>query len=119
MNEEIKKDNLNEEILDDDTLEQVAGGSQAEIDSDLAAYAKMIGKNSKDVNMTKLMKAFAKGGVSVTFNGDRDENIYEVDGSRVSRYDALVLLARGCGKSTFDPRPYMGASEYWNGSWNP
>ena len=81
MNEEIKK--IDEEILDDATLEQVAGGTQAEIESDLTAYAKMIGKNRKDVNMTKLMKAFDNSGVSTTFNGESEENIYEVNGSRV------------------------------------
>ncbi len=106
MNEEIKK--IDEEILDDATLEQVAGGTQAEIESDLTAYAKMIGKNRKDVNMTKLMKAFDNSGVSTTFNGESEGNIYEVNGSRVSRYEALVRLARGCGNSTFDPRPYIG-----------
>ena len=44
MNEEIKKNDLTDDILDDDALEQVAGGTGKEIDSDIEVYAGMTGK---------------------------------------------------------------------------
>ena len=60
--------------MDDDTFDQIVGGTQSEIKSDLAAYAKMICKNRKDVTITKLLKAFDNSGVSATLNSESEEN---------------------------------------------
>lgn len=118
MSEEIKKNDINDEILDDETLDQVAGGTGKEFDSDLEVYAGMIGKSVEDVDGLSLKKAFVKAGVNVQFNTGSTDNIYKVNGTRVSRYEALVLLGRGCGKPSFDFTRYLKDSEGENRNYN-
>ena len=118
MNEEIKKNDLTDEILDDDALEQVAGGTGKEIDSDIEVYAGMTGKKLKKVNAGMVKDAFTNAGVTVQFNTENKDNIYKVNGTRVSRYEALVLLGRSCGNPTFDFTRYLSDSAGENNSYN-
>ncbi|MBR4903676.1 MAG: hypothetical protein IKZ53_03320 [Selenomonadaceae bacterium] len=118
MNEDIKKNALDNEILDDEALDQVSGGTGKEIESDLAVYAGMIGKDVGSVNLLSLKKAFTAAGVNVEFNTEDNDNIYKVFGTRVSRYEALVLLGRGCGNPTFDFTSYLKDSTGKNNTYN-
>ena len=118
MKEEIQKNDINDEILNDEELDKVAGGTGKEFQSDLAVYAGMIGKSVNKVTGIALKKAFEKAGVMVEFNTENKDNIYKVDGTRVSRYEALVLLGRGCKNPSFDFTRYLKDSEGENNSYN-
>ena len=118
MKEEIKKNDLTDEILNDEDLDQVAGGTGREFESDMAVYAGMIGKSVDKINGVALKKAFREAGVNVEFNSEDNDNIYKVNGTRVSRYEALVLLGRGCGNPTFDFTRYLKDSTGENNNYN-
>ena len=99
-------------------MEQVAGGTGKEIDSDIEVYAGMTGKKINKVTTDMLEDAFTKAGVTVQFNTEDKDNIYKVRGTRVSRYEALVLLGRSCGNPTFDFTRYLSDSAGENNSYN-
>ena len=91
--------------LQDEQLNQVAGGSSKEQISDAQVVRAMLGLKEAGVN--DVTEAFRKANVEVVMNGDKKANIYSYQGRRISRYEALVRLGRGLGKPNFDIRPYV------------
>ena len=87
---------MNEEILNDDELEQVAGGNGAEIREDKKRFEKLgIRITSGAHDEAQLKDAFARFGVQVeTYHGDWRKNDYWIGGESVDRDKAWEHVYR-------------------------
>lgn len=82
MAEEIR----NEEVMNEDELEEVAGGYGSEIKDDKRKFYKLGLLDSKDASDKELVRAFKSFGVSVeTYHGDWRSNEYKINGRRADR----------------------------------
>lgn len=104
------KEELKDKKLTDEMMNSVAGGSGKEMDSDERMIASMLGMNASEMNPGIVGDIFANASIKVDFNGDDNANVYKYNGRRISRYEALVRVARNNGKSNFDVRPYLSDS---------
>lgn len=101
------KEEMKTKKIADEMMETVSGGSSREMASDERAIAAMLGINPDKVNPGIVGDAFASAHIKVDFHSDGSANVYTYNGRRVSRYEAIVRLARAHGKGDFDVRPYM------------
>jgi len=78
---------LKDEILNDNELDEVAGGTGSEIRDDKKRFERLgIRITSGAHDEAQLKDAFARFGVSVeTYHGDWTNNKYRIDGHSVSR----------------------------------
>lgn len=113
MKEEMKNKKITDEMMDN-----VSGGSSKEMASDERVIAAMLDLKTDAVNPGIVGDAFANANVKVEFSSDDKANVYKYNGRRISRYEALVRLARGNGKASFDIRPYLGDSHSDNAGFN-
>ena len=81
---------LDNEILNDNELEEVAGGYGSEIKDDKARFAQLgINITSSKNDERQLKKAFAKFGITVeTYHGSITPNEYSRNGHSISREQA-------------------------------
>ena len=90
---------LKDEILKDEELEQVAGGTYRDSSLDLA-FMQAIGDLKKEdtAGLATMTRAWAKEGISVVMHDDdKYSNEYYKDGKQISREAAMrtVLKAKG------------------------
>lgn len=82
--------NINEEVLNEEELDGVAGGYGWEIKDDKARFAALgiritSGKNDEE----QLKNAFARFGITVeTYHGDWTKNEYRIKGKEITREQA-------------------------------
>ena len=106
MKEEIKNKKMTDNMMD-----MVSGGSNRESESDMLMYARMTGKDKDSVVIDDVIDAYRNAKIKVELNTDGG-NVYKNGlGKRISRYKALVLLARSVGKGDFDISGYLGDTE--------
>ena len=82
--------NINEEVMNDEELDGVAGGYGWEIKDDKARFARLgINITSSKHDEAQLKNAFARFGITVeTYHGDWTKNEYSVHGKEISREKA-------------------------------
>jgi len=94
--ENLKKINAELEKLNDDDLEQVAGGTLEEVDEDVKRFKKLnisifgeelLGTTSKDVFYGSLIMEFKKHGVKYVHSFS-NPNQYYIDGKKVTQAEA-------------------------------
>ena len=95
----MAKEILKDEVLKEEQLEGVAGGTSREIGKD-AEFMKAIGFMRPEQNdQATIKRAFAKTGVSVVFhNGDDLANEYYHNGQQVTREFALKIAMKTSGQ---------------------
>jgi hypothetical protein len=102
MTEEMKN-----KKLDEMTMDMVSGGTSKEMVSDSNLVAALQGIKSDSAGPGVVAAAFDKAGVKVSQNSSGTANVYERNEMRISRYEALVRVARAYGKGTIDLSPYL------------
>ena len=111
MADEILKD----EILSEEELDEVAGGSVMEVASDsqflrdsgavkLTGWGNHAVKNNFDLYSGTVTKAWAKVGITCTASANGN-NVYSMDGKEISRWQAFQEVAKQTGFS-FKPTAY-------------
>ncbi|MBQ3725839.1 MAG: hypothetical protein II902_02080 [Selenomonadaceae bacterium] len=95
----MAKEILKDEVLKEEQLEGVAGGTAREIGKD-ADFLKAIGLMRPEQNDQVTMKrAFAQSGISVIFhNGDDLANEYYLNGVQTTRENALKITMKKAGQ---------------------
>lgn len=113
MTEELKSKKLDEEMMDN-----IAGGSSKEMESDERLIGAMLGLNSSQVNPGVVGDAFKNAKITLEMHSGDAGNVYKFNGRRISRYEALVRMVRGNGHPKFDVSPYLADSHGDNNSRN-
>lgn len=95
----MAKEILKDEVLKEEQLEGVAGGTAREIGKD-AEFMKAIGFMRPEQNdQATIKRAFAKSGITVVFhNGDDLANEYYHNGQQVTREFALKFAMQTSGQ---------------------
>ena len=95
----MAKEILKDEVLKDEQLEGVAGGTDREIGKD-ADFLKAIGLMRPEQNdQATIKRAFAKSGISVIFHdGDDLANEYYLNGVQTTREIALKFTMQKNGQ---------------------
>ena len=95
----MAKEILKDEVLKDEQLDAVAGGTSREIQKD-TDFLQAIGLMRPEQNdQATIKRAFAKTGVSVVFhNGDDLANEYYHNGQQVTREFALKFTMQTSGQ---------------------
>ena len=91
---------MKNEILKDEQLDMVAGGTTREINKDIE-FLKAIGLMRPDQNdKTTMKRAFAQSGISVIFHdGDDLANEYYLNGGQITRENALKYAMEKSGQN--------------------
>ena len=125
MNKMAEEKNLDEEIMSDDELDNVAGGGtrQTQGDNDfLAAMGYMQGRGSSNFlfswkeNSAAVDSAWSKAGVTSVTKFGCPDNLYFIGGKQVSRKDAFrhVLRQRGFNEGVISNYDF----DQWPGSFD-
>ncbi len=95
---------LKDEILNDEQLDGVAGGTFAESAQDCFFFQHIGFDMQKDtINYTELERAWARAGIAFVPNNDANE--YYQNGKQIPRAKALEIAMKKAGKK-IDLRPY-------------
>ena len=106
---------LKDEILSEEELDEVAGGSVMEVASDsqflrdsgavpLTGWGNHAVKNNFDLYSGAVTKAWAKVGITCTASANGN-NVYSMDGKEISRWQAFQEVAKQTGFN-FKPTKY-------------
>ena len=113
MNKKMK-----DKKLADETMDRVSGGAEFETISDNKMAAAILGKDPNDSRLIASGSCarglFMDAGITV-YKKHSGANVYEFDGHRISRYEALVRMTRAYHSTRhFDIAPYLEASHMDN-----
>ena len=94
----MAKEILKDEVLKDEQLEGVAGGTDREIGKD-AEFLKAIGlMRPEQKDQATIKRAFAQSGISVIFHEGEDfANEYYKGGKQISRESAMKTVMKKTG----------------------
>ena len=108
-----KEDKFADEVLSEDELEQVAGGTPTETSEDskfLFIYGLCPSFSTNDIDFTsgtakeeQVKAAWAKVGVTLDYHGDFSDNRYYMNGNQISREAAYQHVFDTLG----DPLSYI------------
>ena len=96
----MAKEILKDEMLKDEQLEGVAGGTDRETGKDVD-FMKAVGLMRPGENdVVTLERVFAQKGITVVFNEDKDlaNEYYDASGQQITRGDALTMIMNMTGK---------------------
>lgn len=107
---------LKDEILSEEELDQVAGGTIAQVASDSqflrdsgAVNIKGWGNHAVTENFDfysgVITKAWAKVGITCTPSANGD-NVYSFEGRQITRWQAFKVVAKKTGFNDFKPKSY-------------
>ena len=101
---------LKDEILKDEQLDNVAGGTVREINKDWQFMTDLALMNPSDnqLDMNQMKRVFAQFGYTIIeHDNDNDANEYYFNGKQVNRVDVLRQIAKTQHVKDFDVNKYM------------